>query len=591
MEFLIKDIRGKGSEFDSPLYWDALKGMCKGKRGFVIGNGPSLKIEDLSKLSGEITIASNRIYLAYNKTDWRPTFYTVADRLLMEKTKDEIARNISLIHAPISSSNLFECSNIRYWLDLGGITADPMKNPTASDDIAYGAYAGHSITFFNLELAFHLGLDPIYIIGCDHNYKGEKNVISDQKIKEKSGKNHFIDGYRKVGEIVNPAAIDNMTHAYEHIREFAKLKNITVQNATRGGKLEVFNRTDFDNLEINDNSISQPLVSICMPNFNGIQFIEETLKSLNNQKYQNVEIIIRDGHSDDGSWEIIQKFSQENERVFIEQIPRKGIYDALNQCINAAKGKYIYILMSDDLIEENTLKEMVHTLESNPDSDICQCRLRVIDEKGDLHQTNVWQRREFPKFIKDFINKKHKRLAPFDALSMFALGTVYTSLTQILVRKSLYEKAGLFSTNFGQYGDFEWQFRASLYSSVIFLPQDLAIWRIHPQQASLQKTHYNARKKGIFSEIAKDQVQPLKKLFPSFYQTTLNTGLHTNYLDDTMRLQEDERNFITKFIHELKRIIFKNKSLGPRRIYEDPDLMTSIAKRMKLFDLIYIIKD
>ena len=83
-------------------YYNNLKDIHKGKRGFVIGNGPSLKIEDLDNLNNEITIASNKIYLAFEeKQKWRPKFYTVADPILWPKIKNKILNyDLRSIHIP-----------------------------------------------------------------------------------------------------------------------------------------------------------------------------------------------------------------------------------------------------------------------------------------------------------------------------------------------------------------------------------------------------------------------------------------------------------------------------------------------------------
>ena len=82
-------------------YYNNLKDIHKGKRGFVIGNGPSLKIEDLDNLNNEITIASNKIYLAFEETKWRPKFYTVADPILWPKIKNKILNyDLRSIHIP-----------------------------------------------------------------------------------------------------------------------------------------------------------------------------------------------------------------------------------------------------------------------------------------------------------------------------------------------------------------------------------------------------------------------------------------------------------------------------------------------------------
>ena len=70
----------------------ALKDIHRGKRGFIIGNGPSLTVADLEKLKNEITFASNRIYLAFDETNWRPTYYNMCDVVVGRENKDIVKK-------------------------------------------------------------------------------------------------------------------------------------------------------------------------------------------------------------------------------------------------------------------------------------------------------------------------------------------------------------------------------------------------------------------------------------------------------------------------------------------------------------------
>ena len=83
------------SDRDRRLY--ALKDRHRGRRGFVIGAGPSLSPADLSRLRDETTFASNKIYLAFDDTDWRPTYYSVVDVLVARHNAEKI-RALELTH-------------------------------------------------------------------------------------------------------------------------------------------------------------------------------------------------------------------------------------------------------------------------------------------------------------------------------------------------------------------------------------------------------------------------------------------------------------------------------------------------------------
>lgn len=233
-------------------YFRSLKDKYTGRRGFVIGNGPSLKLDDLDKLKDEICVASNKIYLCYDQVDWRPTLYTVADHLLWPKLAKEVHKHEKRVIIQSDLERLKACkAKIHVVKHLGGALnpGDSLDaSPKFSADTSLGIYTGYTVTFENLQWAVHLGLNPIYLIGCDHYYQGESDVVADTPMVEGSHKNHFMPGYREPGEIVNPAPIAEMTQAYEVAREYGENNNIQILNATRGGHLEVFPRASFDEL-------------------------------------------------------------------------------------------------------------------------------------------------------------------------------------------------------------------------------------------------------------------------------------------------------------------------------------------------------
>jgi len=233
-------------------YFETLKDSLSGHRGFVIGNGPSLKYTDLEMLKKEITIASNKIYLAFEKVSWRPSFYTVADPLVWSKIKLQIPDSLSTVHLPSYIEKSSSNCNVYQWNCFGNYAGDGNGNHLGpidfSDNITSGLYGTCTVTFDNLQFAAHLGLSPIFIIGCDHYYRGEKDVIKDVVVEVGKCQNHFHPLYRTEGEIVNPAPISVMERGYKEAKKFSDSSETKIFNATRGGHLEVFERVEFNDL-------------------------------------------------------------------------------------------------------------------------------------------------------------------------------------------------------------------------------------------------------------------------------------------------------------------------------------------------------
>lgn len=226
-----------------------------------------------------------------------------------------------------------------------------------------------------------------------------------------------------------------------------------------------------------------PNVSILLPNLNTRPFLVERLDSILGQTLQNWELIVVDSYSDDGAWELLQEYATRDSRFRLSQAPRDGIYPNLNRCITRARGAYIYIATGDDTMSPDCLETMVTALDAHPDCGICHTCLHVIDAEG----------KEIPNFIHklrpalfygELLQKPHIRFAPYDGILHCALHTVYTSLTQLLIRHSVFDTIGPFRAEWGAEGDFEWEMRAALRYNVLHIPYTGATWRIHDKQAT-----------------------------------------------------------------------------------------------------------
>ena len=109
-----------------------------------------------------------------------------------------------------------------------------------------------------------------------------------------------------------------------------------------------------------------PLVSIITPSYNAEKYIEETIKSVQNQTYKNWEMIIVDDISTDQSINIIKKYSESDKRIKYFILNEKGGASlARNKAIQEANGKYIAFLDSDDVWRSEKLEKQVQFMEEN----------------------------------------------------------------------------------------------------------------------------------------------------------------------------------------------------------------------------------
>jgi glycosyltransferase involved in cell wall biosynthesis len=287
------------------------------------------------------------------------------------------------------------------------------------------------------------------------------------------------------------------------------------------------------------------------------------MSSIINQTYENWECIVIDGYSNDGTFEYLVENFNHDRRFCFYQYPSNGPYDAWNKGILKSNGDLIYIATSDDTMLETFLEEMIKALDKNKDCDLAHCNLSIIDVNTNSIEPNPWNTYLSTSFYNFYIHTSHKRLAPLDGVLHAFLFTIYTSITQLLIRKKVFYEIGMFSTEYGSLADFLWGMNVSLKFNTIHVPQYLATWRIHPNQLTSSNDFQSAK---IFSDCLNMTIKALEdnksnKLvrFKKFqllwtYKTLytqghLNSLTHFNKIMYLVKQLFNDTRFTLKFIY------------------------------------------
>ena len=122
---------------------------------------------------------------------------------------------------------------------------DYEKEGKFSTDITKGLCGGGTVTVEMMQFAYYMGFSEIYLIGVDFSY-AINNPLNDRTYAYQGEDNYFIKGYLKQGEVADQPNISANLLAFHAARNEIEGHNRTVMNATRGGKLEVFDRIDLD---------------------------------------------------------------------------------------------------------------------------------------------------------------------------------------------------------------------------------------------------------------------------------------------------------------------------------------------------------
>lgn len=227
------------------------KDKYKGKRCFFIGNGPSLKADNLTKLheNGEITFAFNRVYNIFDDTPWRPTFYISQDEKMLSGCQDDVNKldlPVKFIPIQLNWYHDVDINNATYFNIRPQISENP-EEYLFSDDISKEIYNSSTGMYTAAQMAAYMGFSEIYFIGVDHHFKTSINnkgeIIVDNSVKD-----YFSDKYNADKDNLYIPNTEKSTLTYVAMKKHCDERNIKVFNATRGGKLEVFPRVDFDSL-------------------------------------------------------------------------------------------------------------------------------------------------------------------------------------------------------------------------------------------------------------------------------------------------------------------------------------------------------
>jgi hypothetical protein len=222
-----------------------LKDIHKGKRAFIIGNGPSLKQTDLTKLKNEFTFGMNRIYLLFPELGFATTYFCSINDLVIEQFSADI------LALPIPKflawhSHRYFPENLQTQ-DVPTFLYTTYTGPRFSPDVCGRVWEGATVTNMALQLAFHMGFNQVFLIGVDHNFtsKGDANKLV---VSQGDDLNHFAPNYFAKGFKWQLPDLDTSEIGYALARDAYQKAGREVLDATVGGKLTIFPKVEYNSL-------------------------------------------------------------------------------------------------------------------------------------------------------------------------------------------------------------------------------------------------------------------------------------------------------------------------------------------------------
>ncbi len=227
----------------------------KGSRCFVIGNGPSLKDQDLSPLADEITLVSNYFHRhSVISESWQPKYYFLTDPMYFDGREpiEWIREIVSTIHA----APFFVPHHAREFIDTNHLLPDDRTyyvgmctgkedEWSALPDFTTPIPGVQTVVQLAIMAGMFMGCSTIYLMGLDHNWLSHGgvgiNFYSKEEVKDQPQGNVAGWDYKSL-----MLAMTTMWHVYEMLQRIARTHGIKIINVTRGGFLDVFERADYE---------------------------------------------------------------------------------------------------------------------------------------------------------------------------------------------------------------------------------------------------------------------------------------------------------------------------------------------------------
>jgi hypothetical protein len=219
-----------------------LENIHKDKRCFIIGNGPSLRQTDLSKLRGEYTFGLNRIYLLFPELGFSTTYLVSVNDLVLEQSSVEMT--------PLDLPKFLTWRSRQWFLGDSRVTyldTDFTGEENFCSNITGRIFEGYTVTYVALQLAYHMGFIQVILVGVDHNFVTQ-GTANQAIVSQGDDPNHFTPNYFGQGFKWQLPDLAGSERAYMMAREAYSNADRLVLDATVGGKLNIFQKVDYHSL-------------------------------------------------------------------------------------------------------------------------------------------------------------------------------------------------------------------------------------------------------------------------------------------------------------------------------------------------------
>jgi len=230
-----------------------------------------------------------------------------------------------------------------------------------------------------------------------------------------------------------------------------------------------------------------PTVSVCIPTYNGEEYLKDCLNSVLSQTFSDFEVLIIDDQSSDQTLSIAKEYANQDVRIQVVQNSKNlGLVGNWNRCAQIAQGEWIKFVFQDDLIASQCLEKMLDASQS--ESSIICCRRDFIFSPNTPDNIR--------RFYENILELKHffpqggeLSIEEYCQLILGNLGHNFVGEpTAVMMRREVFHRFGAFNPALIQICDLEFWTRIAVNTGITYVPETLATFRLHGQSTS-SKNH------------------------------------------------------------------------------------------------------
>lgn len=250
-------------------------------------------------------------------------------------------------------------------------------------------------------------------------------------------------------------------------------------------------------------AFNKPRASIIIPAYNVEKYIEETINSVLEQNFTNLELLIIDDCSKDDTLKIIKNYSNKDKRIKIfKNKKNRGKMVSVNKLFKKVRGKYLVLLDADDLFYPERLRKQVEFLDKHPKIDMVYGNFKISENGKEKFRKALDSKENF--LVK--MKKESERNRKFDAVCRILDPKDYIPASSVMFRKEIIDKGIKMDENLRNSEDYDFWFQIIGKGYKIKKMEIITYkYRIHSQQKSKNKEKAQIATKYILNKLRKGE--------------------------------------------------------------------------------------